>query len=70
MRTAAESGPSADTVARLLARYDRPPAGTRCVRCGDWGTVVLWRGHTSNEELCPADGCEAAERARHLRELA
>ena len=66
--TTAESSPNTNEVAKLLAAYDRPSAGSRCTRCGDWGTVVI-RGRATQEEICPADGCAAAVRARLLREL-
>lgn len=51
-----------------LAVYDRPSAGTKCVRCGDWGTVVV-RGRTTREVVCPVGGCEAAQRVRRQRGL-
>jgi len=65
--TAAESSSSPNTVASLLARYDAPSPGTRCTRCGDWGTVVISRGRAFQEVVCPVGGCEAAVKARLLR---
>lgn len=55
-----------EKVEALLASFDRPAAYARCSRCSDWGTVVINRGRTPYEVVCPVN-CEAAKKARkHL----
>lgn len=55
------------TEAELLAAHGTPKQGIDCGRCDDWGTVVIERGRTFYEVICPVEGCKAAERARVRR---
>ena len=44
-----------------------PKKGIDCGECDDWGTVVIKRGRTLYEEICPTKDCKAAARVREQR---
>lgn len=43
-----------------------PKQGVDCSGCDDWGTVVIVRGKTPYEVLCPK-ACKMAQRVQQLR---
>lgn len=59
--------PTPQLMPDMPAGYGTPKQGIQCVRCDDWGTVVITRGHTSYEEFCPIEACEAGARVRQQR---
>lgn len=62
-RTPTETATEAD----LSAAHGTPKKGIECNKCDDWGTVVIQRGGTLYEEICPIADCKAAARVREQR---